>query len=94
MILTIKTADLLKDPTTRGVFEAVANPRTIRIRDLRINFPQVDLDRSIALLKNADLIKVEPAVIDDFNTIYVTATGLNVAQAMKRPSIKAELAEL
>jgi hypothetical protein len=94
MILSMKTTDLFKDVTTRGVFEAVANPRTIRIRDLRSNFPHQDLDRSIKLLKDADLIQEQPAAIDDFSTLSVTATGLNVAQAIKRPIMRAEFAEL
>lgn len=93
MILNMKTTNLFQDDATRGVFEAVANPRTILIRDLKSNFPHIDLKRSITLLKDANLIKEQPAVIDDFSTLYVTASGLNVAQAMKLPHLRRELAE-
>jgi hypothetical protein len=93
MILDMKTKDIFKDDTTRGIFEAVAKPRTILVRDLKSNFPHVDLKRSITLLKDADLIREQPAVIDDFSTLYVTANGLNVVQAMKHPLLRAELAE-
>jgi hypothetical protein len=94
IILNMETKNLFKDDTTRGVFEAVAKPRTILVRDLKINFPNLDLKRSITLLKDADLIKEQPAVIDDFSTLYVTANGLNLAQAMKRADLQAELAYL
>jgi hypothetical protein len=92
--MNMKTTNLFRDVTTRGVFEAVAKPRTILVRDLRNNFSREDLEHSITALKEADLIKEKPAVIDDFSTLYLTANGLNVAQALKQPSLKAELAEL
>jgi hypothetical protein len=93
MILAMKPMNLLEDDTTRGVFEAVARPRTILIRDLKSSFPDIDLNHSITLLKNANLIKEQPAVINDFSTLYVTASGLNVAQAMRQPSLRRTLSE-
>lgn len=85
MGLNIKTSNLLSDVTTRGVFEAVAKPRTISFRDLKSNFPpEEDLEQSITLLKQADLIGEKPAVINDFSTLYVTASGLDAVQALRQ----------
>ena len=84
MSLNIKTSNLLNDVTTRGVFEAVAKPRTISFRDLKSNFPAEDLEQSIVLLKQADLIGERPAVINDFSTLYVTASGLDAVQALRQ----------
>jgi hypothetical protein len=78
------STELLRDDTTRGVFEAVAEPRTILVRDLRNSFPHAQLESSIAALKQAKLIKESPAVLDGFSTLYLTAGGLGVAQALKR----------
>lgn len=80
--------NLLDDAGTRKVFKAVAAPRTIQLRDLETSLSgtdmvKFDLERSIDVLKDADLIKVRPAAIRDFSTIYLTENGLGVAQALK-----------
>ena len=86
--ISLKTSNLLSNMDTRRVFEAVVQPRTISFRDLRRNLPTQNLTQSIQLLKDADLIAEKPAIIDDFNTLYVTATGLNVAQALRSTGLK------
>ena len=86
--ISLKTSNLLSNMDTRRVFEAVVQPRTISFRDLRRNLPTQNLTQSIQLLKDADLIAEKPAIIGDFNTFYVTATGLNVAQALRSSGVK------
>jgi hypothetical protein len=89
------TSNALRNSATRGVFEAVARPRTISLRDLKSNFPaDEDLQGSITLLKQADLIGERPAVIQDFSTYYVTANGLNAAQALRQSSVRTELTDV
>ena len=78
--------DILVDDTTRGIFEAVLQPRTILIRDLKSKFPGTNVTQSITLLKNAKLIKEQAAPIYDFSTLYVTADGLNMAESLKFPT--------
>ena len=94
MTLTPETANLLKDETTRGVFQAVAKPRTIQIRDLRVKFKSDVLERSIKKLTDAKLIKVSEAPIEDFKTLYVTTNGLNLAQALTRRGVGAVLSDI
>jgi len=81
--LNLRTSQVLSDSNTRGIFEAVAKPRTISVGELRRSFPAVNLEQSIRTLKDADLIAENPAIIGDFTTLYVTANGLNVAQALR-----------
>lgn len=81
--LSFKASKILSDSNTRGVFEAVAEPRTISVRELRKSFPKVNLEQSIESLKALDLIAEKPAIIGDFSTLYVTANGLNVAQVLR-----------
>jgi hypothetical protein len=93
-LINFRTSNLLSNLTTRGVFEAVAKPRTISFRDLKRNFPaDEDLNEAITLLKQADLIGEKPAVINDFNTFYVTANGLNAVQALRQSNVQTELSE-
>jgi hypothetical protein len=85
--LNSKTANLFKDETTRGIFKAIAEPRTVQIRDLRLKFSDAGaLGQSIKDLADANLIKVSEAPIEDFKTLYVTADGLNWARALTRHS--------
>jgi hypothetical protein len=84
MALNVELTNMFEDGTTRGIFEAVAHPRTILVRDLKSRFPdEALLNRTISLLKSADLIKEKPSAIDDFNTLYVTADGLSAVKALK-----------
>jgi hypothetical protein len=78
-------AGIFSDVTTRGVFEAVAKPRTILFRDLKVDFPPEDVQRSLDRLKKANLIKEQTSAIQDFSTLYVTADGLSAAYAMNVP---------
>jgi hypothetical protein len=88
MALNVELSNLFEDGTTRGVFEAVAKPRTILVRDLKTRFPNNDqLNQTISLLKNAALIKEMPSVINDFNTLYVTADGLSAVKALKQRTL-------
>jgi hypothetical protein len=86
--ISLKKSNLLSNMDTRRVFEAVVQPRTISFRDLRRNLPNQNLTQSIQLLKDADLIAEKSAIIDDFNTLYVTATGLNAALALRSSGLK------
>ena len=87
MALNVELSNLFRDGTTRGVFEAVAQPRTILVRDLKSRFPNnVQLDQTIRRLIKAELIKVKPSIIQDFNTLYVTADGLSAVTALKQQS--------
>ncbi len=92
-LINTKTSTLLSNLTTRGVFEAVAKPRTISFRDLKRNFADDDLQKSITLLKQADLIGEKTAVINDFNTFYVTANGLSAAQALRQSNTQTDWIE-
>lgn len=84
-LLDFATSNLLQDLKTRGVFEAVVKPRTISFRDLKSSFASdEELEESIAVLKEADLIGEKSALIPDFNTLYVTANGLNAARALDK----------
>jgi hypothetical protein len=84
-LISVETSNVLRDPKARGVFEAVAKPRTISLRDLKSSFSSdEDLQESIAVLKEADLIGEKPAVIQDFSTLYVTANGLNAVLALNK----------
>jgi hypothetical protein len=48
-LISVETSNVLRDPKTRGVFEAVAKPRTISLRDLKSSFSSdEDLQESIA----------------------------------------------
>jgi hypothetical protein len=87
MALNVELSNLLEDGETRGIFEAVAQPRTILVRDLKTRFPnKVLLNQTISRLKNAALIKEMPSVIEDFNTLYVTADGLSAVKALQQRS--------
>lgn len=87
MALNVELTNLFEDGTTRGVFEAVAKPRTILVRDLKTRFPNnSQLDQTISRLIKAELIKVKPSIIQDFNTLYVTADGLSADRALKQRS--------
>ena len=95
MTLNPNTANLLKDETTRGVFKAVAGPRTVQFRDLKLQFSDASaLGQSIKKLAEANLIKVSEAPIEDFKTLYVTADGLNWAQALTRRAAGVDLSDI
>jgi hypothetical protein len=49
-----------------------------------------ELEHSITVLKDADLIKERPAAISDFSTLYLTANGLSAANALKDSSLTAK----
>jgi hypothetical protein len=92
--LTLLASKVFRDAVTRTVFEAVAKPRTILVRDLKNNVTQEDtnlsnedLEHSITVLKDADLIRERPAVISDFSTLYLTRNGFDAANALKDPSL-------
>jgi hypothetical protein len=87
MALNVELTNLFDDDATRGVFEAVALPRTIMVRDLKTRFSDDVLNKTISRLKGLDLIKEKPSVIDDFNTLYVTANGLSAVKALKQRSL-------
>lgn len=91
MTMKDKAKLLFEDAATRNVFEAVAKPRTILIRDLKNTFSGENLEHSINVLKEADLIKEKPAVINDFSTLYLTADGMDAVQALKRYNLKTDL---
>ena len=92
---------VFQDPTVRTVFDAVAKPRAILLRDLRNNVLQDEgsvsketVEHSISVLKDADLIKERPAAIGDFSTLYLTANGLSAAQALNDPKLMSNLTTL
>ena len=104
--LTGVLGKVLADAATRAVFEAVAKRRTILLRDLKRdlnsdlksdlseepgNVSTESVEHSLSVLKNADLIRERPAPISDFSTFYVTANGLNAAQALKDPKVMSSL---
>ena len=82
MTIDLDRVNVLKDNNTREVFQAVVKPRTVTVRELKSSFPGLNLEETIVNLKNAGLIKEQPAVINDFSTLYVTANGLSTARAL------------
>jgi len=57
------------------------------VRDLKSRFSDDVLNKTINRLKGLDLIKEKPSVIDDFNTLYVTADGLSAVRALQQRSL-------
>jgi len=81
------TLALLAAPVVRLVFERVLKNRSIRFGDLIKQVEQVDpnVDRrqakaTLDQLQNAHLIKEKGSALEDFNTYYVTADGLEASR--------------
>ncbi len=82
---------LLSELPTRCVFDQVVKKRRIRFRDLLKQLESVDhpLDRGTAKemlnrLKMAQLISEEVSSIEDWNTYFLTADGLEASREMKK----------
>jgi hypothetical protein len=83
MAVDFATFALLAKPLVRQVFETVVNERSIRFNELLRRAALSDEKReevkaALRELKGANLINEIGSVIDDFNTYYVTAAGLEL----------------
>jgi hypothetical protein len=80
---------LLTSVAARHVFAAVAKRRLISFKDL-IRVITVatedweEINKSLEVLKQADLIKEETAPVKDFSNFYVTANGLRAERQLQR----------
>ena len=88
MAVDFATLSMLAVPTVRLVFEQVVKNRSIRLGELieRVR-PKVDrenVEEMLRELKDAELIKEKGSAIEEFNTYYVTANGLEANQGVKR----------
>ena len=95
MAVDFATLSMLAVPTVRLVFEQVVKNRSIRLGELieRVR-PKVDrenveemlreLKETLNKLKDAELIKEKGSAIEEFNTYYVTANGLEANREVKR----------
>jgi len=88
MAVDFATLSMLAVPTVRLVFEQVVKNRSIRLGELieRVR-PKVDrenVEEMLRELKDAELIKEKGSAIEEFNTYYVTANGLEANQEVKR----------
>lgn len=87
MSIDLFTLAVLAEPMARVLFEQVAKNRSIRFEQLlkRVQFLYSTLSRedaraTLQQLKNAQLIGEISSPIEDFNTYYITAEGLEAGR--------------
>lgn len=79
MQLSTVTADLLAQPALRLVLERVASAGSLRRAELidpQRSLSALEVDQAVTRLKQDKLVDEAPAPIKDFNTVYITASGL------------------
>jgi predicted transcriptional regulator len=82
----VSVVSIFADRDTRSVFATVAKERKLRFRDIRVslNMEPSQAQKSLALLKEADLVKEELGPVEDLNTFYVTTRGLSAERQLNR----------
>jgi hypothetical protein len=84
---------LLSDKVLQAVFNVIVRHRDATFKDLaglvseRTNVASDQIERALAQLQDADLIKTSESSIKDFNSYYPTAEGL-AAERQLRLSVK------
>lgn len=84
MAVDFGTLSKLTTPMVRPIFKLVVKNRSIRFGELaRQVEPEVNREQAkitLKELKDAHLIKEKGSAVEDFNTYYVTADGLEASR--------------
>ena len=81
MPLDLTTLSALAAPSAREIFKQIVNRRTVRFNDLvQLAGGREPAKQAIKLLIGASLVKEESSGLEDFNTYYVTAQGLEASR--------------
>jgi hypothetical protein len=81
---------LLSNKVVLEVFKNILEKRSVQFKEilsskgLKEGEEREQLEGAVKVLKEAELIKERPALIEDFNTYYITADGLSVARQLRR----------
>jgi predicted MarR family transcription regulator len=80
-VFQLNTLRTLEEPETKRVFSVVVGRRAVRVSDLvGSTGPRESVQQSLKKLEDANLVKVKPSVIRDFDTYVITAEGLEAAR--------------
>lgn len=75
------------DPNYREVFTEIVRKKSVRLHDLKSAMHNIDKERTEAYLKtftDAQLVKELKSEVHDFNTYYITATGLQAGRKLAK----------
>ena len=75
------------DPNYRKVFAEILRKKSVRFLDLIHSVRNVDKERTEAYLKtftDANLVKELKSEVHDFNTYYITASGLQTGRRLAK----------
>ena len=76
---------LLAKPLMKEVLKEIVKTQAVLLKDLVNRIPQgkSEVTKALSELKRAELIKERQAPLDDFNTYYVTAEGLQAHSRLR-----------
>jgi predicted transcriptional regulator len=86
MPVDLNKLSVLANKDNIKVFDQVIEHRSIRFKELirRTGLTRAETKQALRVLKSASLIDEKGAPIEDFNTYYVTATGLEASREVRR----------
>ena len=71
--------NILSDKTTENVFKTVLRLKIISRRDLKRLYNK-DIEKSISLLENWDLVKIEKNGFEDLDKLHPTANAFQISR--------------
>lgn len=82
---------LLSSTMVKLVFDEILQSRSVLFKDIRDKLvsrggpapAKAEIEGAVKALVDASLVKERPASIEDFNSYYVTADGLNAGRQLR-----------